>query len=125
MENVYTGNANLDGPKDHGWLLGWFKPESDVRRSEGFEVKWGRHLAGDRRTEWVSDDERLTTMILVSGRFVVEFEDREAVLAQPGDYVVWAGVDHSWRAAEDTVIVTVRGPSIPGYKAAGAAEDLP
>jgi hypothetical protein len=37
------------------------------------------------------------------------------LLAKPGDYVVFHGVDHSWRAEEESVLMTVRWPSVPGY----------
>lgn len=39
------------------------------------------------------------------------------LLAEQGDYVVWGkGVDHSWYAEEGSVVLTVRWPSVPGYK---------
>jgi quercetin dioxygenase-like cupin family protein len=38
------------------------------------------------------------------------------VLTRPGDYVLWGpGVDHSWLAEQESVVVTVRWPSLPGY----------
>ena len=31
--------------------------------------------------------------------------------------MVWGrGVDHSWYAEEDSVVLTVRWPSVPGYQ---------
>ncbi|MCD0446297.1 hypothetical protein LO763_22035 [Glycomyces sp. A-F 0318] len=125
---VYTGDAGTDGPLDHGWLIGHFKPAGSVRHSDAFEVKWGQHPAGDRRTEWVRSDQRLTTMILISGRFVLDFahggDTHRVILDRPGAYVVWEGVDHTWHAPEATVILTVRAPSIPGYQAA-AVQSVP
>ena len=45
-----------------------------------------------------------------------ELPGRDVVLAERGDYVVWGpGVDHSWCAEEESVVLTVRWPSIPGY----------
>lgn len=106
----------------HGWPLGYFKPDGDLRRTGAFEVKWGRHRAGESRSEWVRGDDRLTVMVLISGRFGLTFERgsdaQQVVLEKPGAYVVWEGVDHTWQALEDTVIVTVRSPSISGYQAA-------
>lgn len=122
---VYTGDADVDAPLDHGWLIGHFKPAADLRHTGAFEVKWGRHRAGDRRTEWVRGDQRLTVQVLVSGRWVLDFEHggdaRTVVLETPGAYVVWEGVDHTWHATADTLIVTVRAPSIAGYQTAAAA----
>jgi hypothetical protein len=37
------------------------------------------------------------------------------VLARQGDYVVFHGVDHSWFAEQDSVIVAIRWPSVAGY----------
>jgi quercetin dioxygenase-like cupin family protein len=38
------------------------------------------------------------------------------LLERQGDYVVWGpGVDHSWRAEEESVVLTVRWPSVAGY----------
>ncbi|MET9017469.1 signal peptidase I, partial [Streptomyces olivaceoviridis] len=44
---------------------------------------------------------------------------RSVLLEEQGDYVVWGrGVDHSWFAEEESVVLTVRWPSVPGYAAA-------
>jgi mannose-6-phosphate isomerase-like protein (cupin superfamily) len=116
---VYVGNANVDAAMDHGWLLGHFKPNGDPRHSNGVEIKWGAHLPGDERAEWVKGEERTALLILISGRFRVELPGRSVLLAERGDYVVWGkGVDHSWRAEEESVVLTVRWPSVPGYKVA-------
>jgi hypothetical protein len=41
----------------------------------------------------------------------------DAALAEPGDYVLWGrGVDHSWEAEQDSVVLIVRWPSVPGYR---------
>jgi quercetin dioxygenase-like cupin family protein len=35
-------------------------------------------------------------------------------LEKEGDYAVWGpGIDHSWKAEEDSILITVRWPSIP------------
>ena len=47
----------------------------------------------------------------------MEFPDRTVVLASRA--TTWcggAGVDHSWYAAEESVVLTVRWPSVPGYR---------
>ncbi|MEV1011019.1 signal peptidase I [Streptomyces sp. NPDC049881] len=114
--SVYTGHAGADAPLDHGWLLGHFKPPDDPRHSTDVEVKWGVHPRGDRRARWARGERRTALLVLVSGRFHVLLPDRTVILARQGDYVVWGvGVDHSWYAAEDSVLVTVRWPSVPGY----------
>lgn len=113
---MYVGNAALDAVGDRGWLLGHFKPVGNVRHGEDVEIKWGVHPRGDRRPEWVTGEKRTALLILISGRFRVELPGRSVVLADQGDYVVWGhGVDHSWYAEEESVVMTIRWPSIPGY----------
>ncbi|MGH3728727.1 MAG: signal peptidase I [Micromonosporaceae bacterium] len=115
-DQVYVGNAAVDAAGDRDWLLGHFKPTGDVRHSEDVEIKWGVHPRGDRRAAWVTGEKRTALLMLISGRFRVEFRDHDVDLASQGDYVVWGhGVDHSWYAEEESVVLTVRWPSIPGY----------
>ncbi|MGA5182914.1 signal peptidase I [Streptomyces pseudogriseolus] len=115
---VYVGNANKDGASDRGWILGHFKPLDDPRHSGDVEIKWGTHPSGDKRTAWVTGEERTGLLVLISGRFRMEFPGRSVLLQEQGDYVLWGhGVDHSWTAEQDSVVMTVRWPSIPGYRA--------
>lgn len=120
---IYVGNANKDGAEDGGWILGHFRPAGDPRHSDDVEIKWGVHARGDRRAVWVRGEERTALLVLVSGRFRLEFPGRDVVLREQGDYVMWGrGIDHSWYAEEDSVVLTVRWPSIPGYKVPERAE---
>ncbi|WP_304453224.1 signal peptidase I [Nocardiopsis sp. YSL2] len=115
--DVYVGNAGQDAPEDRGWILGHFKEVGDARHSDAVEIKWGVHPRGDERARWVTGEERTALLVLVSGRFRVDFPDRSVTLAEQGDYVVWGkGVDHGWHAEEESVVLTVRWPSVPGYR---------
>ncbi|MFB7109797.1 signal peptidase I [Streptomyces sp. NPDC056190] len=115
-DSVYVGNAGKDAALDRGWLLGHFKGVGDPRRSEAVEIKWGVHRRGDARPRWVEGEERTALLVLISGRFRVELPGRSVLLKEQGDYVVWGrGVDHSWCAEEESVVLTVRWPSVPGY----------
>lgn len=115
---MYVGKAPAEGAANAGWLLGHFMPPGDPRHSEDVEVKWGVHPAGEERAQWVRGEARTTFAVLVSGRFRLRFPDRDVLLAEPGDYVVWGrGVDHSWVAEQESVMLIVRWPSVPGYKA--------
>ena len=115
-ENVYVGRAAVDAAGDRGCLLGHFKPDGEVRHSDEVEIKWGVHPKGDQRAEWVTGEKRTALLMLISGRFRVELPGRSVLLADQGDYVVWGtGVDHSWYAEEEAVVLTVRWPSVPGY----------
>jgi hypothetical protein len=119
-DSIYVGNAGHDAPSDRGWLLGHFKDAGDPRHSDAVEVKWGIHPRGDRRAQWVESEQRTALLVLVGGRFRVEFPDRAVLLRRQGDYVVWGpGVGHSWAAEEESVVLTVRWPSVPGYAVPG------
>jgi hypothetical protein len=119
--SVYVGNAGVDAPLDRGWIMGHFKDPGDPRHSDDVEIKWGVHPAGDERAEWVVGEARTALLVLISGRFLVRLPDRTVVLTRQGDYVVWGkGVDHSWLAQEPSVVLTVRWPSVPGYRVGGA-----
>ncbi|GAA1806598.1 signal peptidase I [Planosporangium flavigriseum] len=113
-DNWYSGNANEDASDYRGWLLGHFiGAEDGVRKTPALEVKWGIHPAGQERAEWVTGEERTTLLLLVRGRFRIDLSVGSTVLAREGDYVVWGpGIDHSWHAEEDSVVVTVRWPSL-------------
>ncbi len=109
----YAGNANDDADQYRGWLLGQFiAPEiGGVRSTDGPEVKWGIHPAGDQRVGWTSGEDRTTMLLLVSGRFRLELSVGSVTLERQGDYVVWGPqIDHTWQAEEDSVVVTVRWP---------------
>ena len=114
-DNWYVGNAVADGEDNRGWLLGHFLEGSNgVRASDAVEVKWGIHPAGEGRDSWQTDEQRTTVLLLVKGRFRLDLSAGTFVLEREGDYAVWGpGMDHSWRAEEDSVVITVRWPSLP------------
>lgn len=110
----YTGNAGIDGAAHRGWVLGHFmRPGGGIRATTDLEVKWGIHPAGDRRDGWTTDERRTTVVMLVSGRFRLDLSVGPARLERSGDYAVWGpGVNHSWQAEDDSVVITIRWPSI-------------
>ncbi|TVZ05044.1 signal peptidase I [Trebonia kvetii] len=113
--NWYSGNAEEDGREQRGWILGHFiDPAEGVRSSKAVEVKWAIHPAGHKRGAWTADDQRTTLALHVSGRFRIDLTEASFTLERQGDYAVWGpGVDHSWEALDDSVVVTVRWPSNP------------
>lgn len=114
QSNVITGNAQTESESRWGWFLGHFiTPEGDPRSTDAVEVKWGIHAAGEGRSQWADPAAVTTLSILISGRFCVHFPEQEVLLTKQGDYVLWLpGIAHSWKAEADSVIVTVRWPSI-------------
>jgi hypothetical protein len=121
---IYTGSAPKDAHDNRGWLLGHFMPAGDIRHGTDVEIKWGVHARGDRRAQWVTGEIRTAVIVLVSGRFRIEFPEQSVVLAERGDYVVFKGVDHSWFAEEESVIVGIRWPSVPGYAVPAQADEV-
>jgi quercetin dioxygenase-like cupin family protein len=113
-DNWHVGNAAIDGEDHRGWLIGHFLGDSDgVRASEAVEVKWGIHPAGEGRDTWQTEEQRTTVLLLIKGRFRLDLTVGTFVLQKEGDYAVWGpGIDHSWHAEEDTIIVTIRWPSV-------------
>lgn len=108
-----SGNATDDSADDRGWLVGHFvDPSFGPRHTRDVEVKWAHHPTGDRRAEWSADDHRTTLVILVQGHFRVDLTDGSSTMERQGDYVMWGpGIDHSWEALADSLVLTVRWPS--------------
>lgn len=107
-EDVYFGNAKDDGRQSRGWIIGNFIPQG-LRHSDTVEVKYGVHIKGEARSEWVTGEQRTTLFILQTGRFAMNFINHDVMLEKPGDYVMWGpGADHRWEALEDCIGITVR-----------------
>ena len=111
--NWHSGNAAEDGRETRGWLLGYFiDPAQGVRASKDVEVKWGIHPAGEKRVAWTADDQRTTLVVLVEGNFRIDLTEASVTLEKQGDYLLWGpGIDHSWEALTDSIVMTVRWPS--------------
>jgi hypothetical protein len=115
---VSNGNATKDG--NRGWFVGQFVPQSlGLAHQRTLEIKWGRHAKGERRQRFAKSVTATTISILVGGSFItrVRLPDgiREIALTAPGDYIAFGpGVDHSWEAPEDALVITVRFPSLKG-----------
>ena len=112
----YTGNAADESDQYRGWLVGHFIDPANggVRKTDALEVKWGIHPAGQKRPEWTEGEDRSTLVIMVSGRFRVDLSSDSVTLTRQGDYVTWGpGIDHSWQAESDSIVITVRWPSAP------------
>jgi hypothetical protein len=109
-----TGNAKDVGKDRRGWLVGHFIDDPPgIRTTEDVEIKWAHHPAGEERASWVTDEYRTTIIFLVHGQFRIKLPEEDVLLENEGDYLMWGpGTDHLWRAEEESVVVTVRWPSI-------------
>jgi hypothetical protein len=114
---VVIGNAARDAEPFRGWLVGHFVArEFGLRSSDAVEVKWGVHALGDRRASWAVGAKATSLSVLVHGCIRLIFASgQEALLTTPGDYALWPpGLAHRWQIEQDdTVVVTVRWPSVP------------
>ena len=112
---MVTGDAG-EATGRRGWFIGHFIPgPNDPRSTEAVEVKWSVHDRGSARRGWAVNRAATTLGLLVRGRFRMRLPDHKVVLAREGDYALWApGVPDHTEAEEDSVVVTVRWPSLPG-----------
>lgn len=111
---VDEGSVNKEFP---GWFVGQFIPiEAGLRHTDGVEVKWGIHSAGEEKLRAKTNQASNTLTILISGSFLVKFPTlgAEVRLVRPGDYVLSKpDTDYKWYALSQSVVLTVRWPSIP------------
>jgi hypothetical protein len=110
----YVGNGHQDGLKNRGWFVGCFIEPTDapIRTTSAFEVKWCVCQAGDKSDKRAQPKDGTTLVLLVSGRLRLAFADGEVLLERPSDYALWnGGVEHTWTAEADSVVVAFRSPS--------------
>jgi hypothetical protein len=110
-----SGNV-ADASKDtRGWVLGHFMPgESNPLRTNDVEMKWYTHAKGETRNEWAPGIPVRTLNVLIRGRFVLLFPSQEIVLEKEGDFAFFGpDVPHSFRSEEESLVLTVRWPSLP------------
>jgi hypothetical protein len=117
-EAYYFGNANTDQVRSSGWFIGQFvSPESGIRHQTDVELKWGVHPDGDRRPGPWANRNGTTISVLVEGilhvTFHVDGAQKRVTLKTKGDYVIFGpDVVHSWEATGDTIVLSVRFPSV-------------
>jgi hypothetical protein len=116
--SYYFGNAANDQVRDSGWFVGQFVPhELGLRHQTDVEIKWALHPDGDKRPQPAADGNATTISVLIRGTFLLSFYTGETPrivkLAREGDYVVF-GPDmvHSWEAIGETLVLSIRFPSI-------------
>ena len=110
------GNAVDASKHTHGWFLGHFMPSGadNPLRTEDLELKWYTHAKGETRDQWAPASQVTTLNILIRGKFVLLFPDREVPLEREGDFVLFGpGIAHSFRSVEESLVLTVRWPSRP------------
>jgi hypothetical protein len=122
----YFGNAKADQVRGSGWFVGQFvQAELGLRRQTEVELKWGIHPDGDKRPQPWANQNGTTISVLIEGclrvTFHVDGTRQEATLRTKGDYVIFGpDVVHSWEAVGDTIVLSVRFPSVEVGSRAGA-----
>mmetsp|Transcript_3314 Transcript_3314/g.5813 ORF Transcript_3314/g.5813 Transcript_3314/m.5813 type:complete len:234 (-) Transcript_3314:2359-3060(-) len=113
---IQFGNADHDVSLSGKWILGHFiSPDNNnLRHSKDCELKWARNSAGTSNGEIAVNRAGHSMGILIYGRQRYDFGSHSVVLQQQGDYVIWApGVAHTWTSELDSLILTLRWPSVP------------
>ena len=117
-EGFYFGNANADQVRSSGWFISQFvAPELGLRHQTDVEVKWGVHPDETGDFSPGANGNGTTISVLVVGvlriTFHVDGTQQEVMLQKRGDYVVFGpDVVHSWEATGDTIVLSVRFPSV-------------
>tara|TARA_Y100000310_G_scaffold157498_2_gene156860 strand:- start:1942 stop:2310 length:369 start_codon:yes stop_codon:yes gene_type:complete len=112
MEKIQSGNLNKKN-NTRGWCIGHFMENPPFKNTD-FEVKWGKHPKGEKKSHPAKNKTAKTLSILIQGKFALQFKDKELVMESVGDYVFWdANIPHSWTTLEDAIILTIRWPSVP------------
>jgi hypothetical protein len=112
---IRCGNALADGAHHQGWFIGRFlEIPHDLRSCHAVEVKWSAHRAGTQKPFWGVSGEATTLCVLIKGQLSLQFPGGECLLSQEGDYALWsAGVPHRWAVVQESLVLTVRWPSVP------------
>jgi hypothetical protein len=119
VEGVYCGNAVTDQVRGTGWFVGQFIPAGlGIRHQTDVELKWALHHDGEQRSRGPEAVAAATTIsILIRGALRVVFPTegaaRTVIMDNEGDYIIFGpGIVHSWEAIGETLVVTIRFPSI-------------
>lgn len=116
--SFYFGNAACDCVGGTGWFVGQFVPsELGLRHQTAVEVKWGIHPDGERRSRPWAQGHGTTIAILIRGALRLEFhtghDPKLITLRREGDYVIYGPeMVHSWEAIGETLVLTLRFPSV-------------
>ena len=115
--NVYkdTDGQNEPGERKKAWLFGHFMPNGDPRQTSDLCIAMNDHHKGITREAWAFNKRATTLSILLEGFVFMEFPEKDVLLSEPGDYVMWGcGVPHRWRSEDGTKFMSVRWPSLAG-----------
>jgi hypothetical protein len=117
---ISGGNAIADGAQTRGWFIGHFMPEETPLWDPTVEIKYSLSAKGRSRSreDATASSAQRSLQILVAGKVktslvIEDGHDQHVLLEKPGDWCLWeAHAVHYWEILEDSVIITIRWPSI-------------
>ncbi len=114
---IEKGNAKEKGADRRGWFMGSFFPEDSINYQEEVELKWGIHPEGEERDSKAEEGDAKTMSILIKGKYELNFGETKIILEKEGDYLFFTpNMPHHMRAHEDSVVLSVRWPSLSAKK---------
>ncbi len=118
MPQIEKGNALDESKATRGWFVGAFINKLGLQKTSDIEIKYGKHPQGEGHTSQAGPGDATSIGLLVSGEYGIKFEDQaEIVLDNEGDYVIWnPNIPHSTHAYADTLLITIRWPSLSAGK---------
>lgn len=118
MPKITQGNLDDLAPRHKGWFVGHFMENGSPFKTINFEVKWHKLKKGEKDYRFGTQKTAKTLGILVYGKFQYIFPKekiKKITLKKEGDYCFYnSGVTHTWKALEDSLLFSMRWPSIPG-----------
>ncbi len=133
MEGISWGNAStLAANEGYGyWVIGHMIAANNSRHTDVFELKWGRHPRGETHPDLVPSKQGVMCIsILIHGRMRLMFkrgtETQTVILQTEGDFVLWQpDVSHNSEFLEDTLVLTIKWPSVENPKDHPPPHNLP
>jgi len=128
MKAIINGNLKntVDKGKSNTWIMGHFIDPDSPFHNKDFEIKWHSLKKGESKDILGANTKSKSLSILIRGKFSLKFsEKKEIILDREGDYVYWGpGVSHTWTALEESLVITIRWPSIPNDQYKTASKSL-
>lgn len=99
---------------ERGWFVGHFNDNPELNTTD-LEAQIVKLKKGDKKDGSSYNKQGKTLGMLIYGAFELDFDGEKVRLDKEGDFVIFQPmVNHTWEALEDSMIVSIRWPSLPG-----------
>lgn len=109
---VYFGNAVEDGDQTRGWFVGDFWQDlslvNPLQQQSKIEIKYVRHGAGEKRSEWSVSKDRYCLGLVLSGKMKFTFKTQTKILKNQEYFISSPGEPHQWEVLEDTLVLSIK-----------------